>query len=375
MMANNPVLEVFIYFLRLGITGFGGPLALISIMQEDLVIKRKWISHEEFAHALALIKAMPGALAFMTSVYLGRRRAGYLGGTAAAVGILFPSFALMVLLARFYYLAQQILSIRFFFNGMQAAAIVLMILGLRSLALPYFKISKFWFFFVAGGFIFYLNIVPEPILIIGTGLLGVLWGSRHRFLAVAATPMDLLPAAQYSLSNLSELAWVCLKSGAVVFGSGLAIVPLLQRDFVERLGWLTNQEFLDALALGQVTPGPVLITVTFIGFRVAGILGAIVATVSVFLAGFFHMQTWFPSMVEVLRKQKWVNDFLIPALGVICGVLLVTIFNITEPWHKEGPSNIVILSICGVIAMKWKVPGWAMILSGGLLAIAANFLF
>lgn len=359
--------EILKYFLTLGATGFGGPLALVAIMQKDLVDDRKWIEHNEFLQVLALLKAMPGALAFQTAVYLGRHRGGRWGGLAAGLGLLLPSFFIMVFLAQFYFLAEKVVAMRTFFNGMQAAAIVIMIQGLRSLGLPYFKISKFWLAFAVGGSIFYLDIISEPILILAAGILGIAWGLRHRLNVIALFPLEGLPAV--SLSQLGELLWVCFKSGAVVFGSGIAIVPLLEKDFVERLGWITSQEFLDALALGQVTPGPVLMTVTFIGFRVAGWSGAIIATVAVFAASFFHMQTWFPSMVGVLRRQKWINDFLIPSIGVICGVLLVTIIKITWAWNTESLKLMFVAFLCALVAVTMKWPSWMLILTGGILAL------
>ena len=361
--------DVFLYFLKLGATGFGGPLALIAIMQKELIDERKWIPAEEFAQTIALIKAMPGALAFQTAVFLGRRRAGFLGGTLAAIGILFPSFCLMIILAKYYELAVHLGKFRSFFNGMQAASVVLMIQGLRALMSPYFSKIKFWFCFILGGILFYYQVLPEPILILGFGLIGFLMGRRWIHPAFFAMPLEVLPSL--SFDKLNELIWVCFKSGAVVFGSGLAIVPLLERDFVSRLGWLSTQQFLDALALGQVTPGPVLITVTFIGFRVAGWLGGIAATVAVFLPSFIHMQTWFPKMVGVLTQQKWINDFLIPSLGVICGVLLVTIFHLTDSWNENSLPLLAVVLFCTLISILFKIPSWALIFLGG----AISFIF
>ncbi len=361
-------LEVFIYFLKLGATGFGGPLALIAMMQRELIQDKEWIPVEEFAQAIALIKAMPGAVAFQTAVYLGRRRAGFLGGTLAAIGLLLPSFILMVVLAKYYELASQLEKFRSFFNGMQAAAIVLMIQGLRALMEPYISNAKFWLCFVLGGIIFYYNLLPEPILILGAGLLGLMLSRKWIHPGVWALPVETLPL--FSLEKVNELMWVCFKSGAVVFGSGLAIVPLLERDFVSRLGWLSTQQFLDALALGQITPGPVLITVTFIGFRIAGWLGAIGATCAIFLPGFIHMQTWFPKMVGVMGRQKWIHDFLIPSLGVICGILLVTIFRLTESWKESSLPLMLVVLFCALLSVAVKVPSWLLILLGGVISLS-----
>lgn len=363
--------EIFLYFLKLGCTGFGGPLALIAMMQKELIEEKGWMSPAEFAQALALLKAMPGALAFQTAVYLGRHRGGRWGGLWAGLGLIGPAFLLMILLASFYELAQQVQSLRIFFNGMQAAAVVLMIQGLRSLSWPYRQSWTFWLFFVAGGLAFYMEILPEPVLILGAGLVGVLGTLRSRFVALGFWPLEALPTLVPLAHKLSELMWVCFKSGAVVFGSGLAIVPLLEREFVERLHWLTSQQFFDALTLGQVTPGPVLMTVTFIGYQQAGWTGAVLATACVFLPGFFHMQTWFPSMIQVLRRQSWIEAFLVRSLGVICGILLVTIFRITQSWGVDSLLLSWISLICALVFLLMAWPSWALIFCGGFLALVA----
>lgn len=363
--------EVFLYFLKLGATGFGGPLALVSIMQKELVEDRKWIPLSDYLKALAMIKAMPGTLAFQMAVFLGRHRAGLMGGTLAAFGLIAPSFVLMVLFAQYYESAQAILGFRPFFNGMQAGAIVLMIQALRSLAMPYFKSLIFWCFFIIGGVSFYRNLLAEPFLILFSGLCGVMIGQVSKPRVSAFFFPFVTASVVASSTRLMDLAWLSFKSGAVIFGSGLAIVPLLAKEFVDKTQWVSNQEFMDALAIGQITPGPVLITITFLGFRIEGLLGAITATVGVFAASFFHMQTWFPRALDYLSRQKWVTDFLRPALGSICGVLAVTIFRLTLPW--SGTNLYFILFICMVLAIWLRLQSWMLILLGGLLSIGLSF--
>lgn len=164
------VLHVFLSFLRLGTTGFGGPLALLALMQRDFVEKEKWIPLDEFQRAFTLIKSMPGAVAFSTAVYLGRRYAGWAGGCAAAVGLLLPSFVFILLFSAWYTRMKDAPVFARLLLGMQAAALALIVAALKGLAGPWLKETTFLVLAVIGGAIFATNRVPEPMLIIAGGL-------------------------------------------------------------------------------------------------------------------------------------------------------------------------------------------------------------
>jgi chromate transporter len=148
-------------------------------------------------------------------------------------------------------------------------------------------------------------------------------------------PLFSQPSLQSYQDKIGKLFWICFKAGAFVFGTGIAITPILERDFVQSMHWITHGEFMDALAIGQITPGPVLLTTTFLGYKVAGLLGAITATTGVFLAGFIHMSTWFPMAVEKLATQKWIEDFLFGALAMVVGTILVTVIVLLSKWTSS----------------------------------------
>jgi chromate transporter len=386
----SPLRETAQYFMRLGITGFGGPLAVVATMQKDLVETRGWLTEDEFARAFALIKAMPGPVAFQTAVYVGRRHAGLWGGAAAAFGIVFPAFVLMVLFGAFLANVEGLAPVTAFLEGMQAAALGLILASTKGLFWPYRKKIEFWLLAaLAAGLTFYRP-SWEPLAIIGLGVAVTLvyevkkrgLHKQHMFLTGLALPSFLLGDPSSSAvaragsipAALGDLAWVSFKAGALVFGSGIAIVPLLEQDFVARLGWLTHGEFMNALAFGQVTPGPVVITATFIGYKALGLTGAIVGTACVFGAPFFHMMTWFPPLVGRLARLTWIPAFLTGAIAAVVGAILATSIKLALPF-AASPLLIALIIAALVAALFSKLPAWSVIPLGGAIALLARWLF
>ncbi len=361
------LVEVFLYFLRLGFVGFGGPLSIIAILQKELVEERAWISEKEFKQVFALVKSMPGPIAFQLCVFLGGRKAGFLGSMLAAIGFVVPAFLLMIIFGYYYQSYAAISEVQGFLIGMQAAAVLTILVGLRPLFIPYLRRGKFWLLMALGAFSFYVALLPEPILILGGA---ALWAMLSRVGKSKNLPAIFLSPKMLAMKNL---LLVCFKAGAIVFGTGLAIVPLLELDFVERLGWMTHGQFMDALAMGQVTPGPVVITATFIGFQKLGMLGAVGATVAVFLPSFFHMVTWFPRALVFLSRQSWIEDFTFAATSIIIGTLLVTITRMIDPW-RATPFAFVVFGFCLVVWLKFRVPPWALIPLGGFLGLVGQLI-
>ena len=383
------VRETFFYFLRLGCLGFGGPLALVANIQKDLVIKRRWISEAEFSQTFALIKAMPGPVAFMTSVFMGRRHAGWRGGVVAAFALNFPPFLLMVLFGIFYDRWRAYTGAQSFMNGMQAAALGVILASLKSLGFSHRKKAAFWLIAAIAAFGTFHNAAYEPFLIIGFGALTALifqlrengkLPSYFRHLKLMIFPMGLgtLFLGQFDWGKMGDLIWSCFKSGAFVFGSGLAIVPLMENDFVSRLHWLTHQEFMDALAFGQITPGPVVITATFIGYKVLGLAGAIAGTLAIFAAAFFHMMTWFPRLVSRMQGWPWIPAFLTGAIGAVVGSIFATVIRLSLEWTHDPRQWIVQYSLIGLtlVASIWtRLPAWSLIPVGGILTWCLSTFF
>ncbi|RPJ74830.1 MAG: hypothetical protein EHM20_09945, partial [Alphaproteobacteria bacterium] len=252
-MYTNMYKEVFIYFFRLGCLGFGGPLAVVLSIQEDLIKKRNWMSQEDFNATFALIKAMPGPVAFQTSVFMGRHRAGFWGGVLAGFGIVFPAFVLMILFSLFFKSVSDLSFIQSAMLGMQVAALGVILGSLKGLVKYNAKDFFFWVMVATSGAINYFKPSYEALFILLFGLMIVIF-KKYQRKATGRLFSIALPFFVFT-DTIRDLMLVCFKAGALVFGTGLAIVPMLQHDVVVKYKWLSQGEFLDALAFGQMTPG------------------------------------------------------------------------------------------------------------------------
>jgi chromate transporter len=285
------------------------------------------------------------------------------GRTLAAIGLLLPAFLMILAFAMSYDFLKEHVWTERFLMGMQAAAVALIITALKPLVGPFMKSKTFLLTGAVGGALFLHGYVPEPLLIVGGGLFWIFLRRKPR-IPREVSALAAVPVAGGDFQVLWELFLVCLKAGAFVFGSGIAIIPLLEKDFVTRLGWVTHSEFMDALAIGQVTPGPVLLTTAFLGYKVAGLAGSLVATGSVFLAGFIHMMTWFPAAVQKLSKKTWIGDFLFGALAMVFGTIVVTVIVLVSDWRTQ-PGMFLILASALILMYRGKIPPWALVILGG----------
>lgn len=375
---KQSLLQIHKYFLRLGLTGFGGPLALVATMQKELVEEKGWIELQKFQKILPLLKSMPGAFAFQTAVYFGYQKAGRWGAFIAGVSLLIPSFLLMIFLSHFLIEFSESRNLQILLQGFQWGALAIMAGAIPNLMRGHQKRVSFWIFLVLGCTLFYLG-VSEILCIL---LLGLLSGFIHS--TKNGIPHKIwnrnwsfaLPGfvALNSMNPTFEgLFWICFKAGAFVFGTGLAITPMLEHDFVRNLGWMTHSDFMTALAFGQMTPGPVLITVTMIGYKLLGWWGALLATVAVFLPGYIHMTTWFPIFSEKLIRMAQVQNFLKGALAAVVAAIIVTLLQLIPTiGHPAMGLVSAIVSIILLLYFRW--PSWLLILGSGVLFLAAQII-
>jgi chromate transporter len=348
--------EILIYFLKLGCVGFGGPVALAAIMQKELVEEKKWIDWDEFDQAFPLIKAMPGALAFQTAAYIGNAKGGFWGAVLAGFGLVLPAAVIMIVFGIFATTLKEYHWINQLLLGFQSGALALIVIACWQLARPYKKDIIFWVYILISLF-FVINKWPEPMVILLFGGVNIL---RYKIKKPGST------AAGFPLL---ELLWICFSGGAFVFGTGLAVLPWLETQIVQNHHWLSQKEFLQAVALGQITPGPVLTTATYIGFKISGIWGGLLATIAVFLPGLIHMTTWFPRMVKRLSLTKWIRDFSMGALAAVVGTLIFVIYR-----YRPEVSTVYFWSFLAstLVLFIWRIPAWAIILICGAIGVAWN---
>jgi chromate transporter len=288
------------YFLRLGTSGFGGPIAVVGYMQRDLVEQRGWIAREDFLNGVALGQTMPGPLAAQVAMWAGYLRRGALGAAATAAAFITPSFLMVTAVAVLYVHYAGLRVVQSLFYGIAPAVMaIIAIAACKLVRLTDGTDRRAW---AISAVVFAVTAATgqEPIyLIIGAGLLmigldarpALRWPRRKAPRQDGGPPVHgiaALPLAWAALGTaaaggaLVSLGLFFLKTGALVFGSGLAIVPLLRDGVVAQHHWLTQGQFLDAVAMGLITPGPVVITAAFIGYLVAGFPGAVIATAAIF---------------------------------------------------------------------------------------------
>ncbi|MFD2572068.1 chromate transporter [Spirosoma soli] len=326
--------ELVIYFLRLGTLGFGGPVALVGYMHRDLVEHRRWISDEDYKEGLALAQLAPGPLAAQLAIYLGYVHYGILGATLVGIAFVLPSFLMVVALGWAYVHFEGLPGMQAVFYGVGAAVIGIIAISTHKLANK--SLGQDWLLWGIFGVSAGLTVWTEDEnmwLFLGAGTLVWLVKAppRTRFLttkAVAAPAFGLL--AQVSTTslpvNLTSLALFFAKAGAFVFGSGLAIVPFLYSGVVKEYGWLNEQQFLDAVAVAMITPGPVVITVGFIGYLVEGFPGACVAALGTFLPCYLLTvlpAPYFRRYGKLPALKAFVEGVTAAAVGAIAGAVVI----------------------------------------------------
>ena len=323
--------DLVIYFLKLGTWGFGGPVALVGYMHRDLVDDKKWISEEDYKEGLALSQLAPGPLAAQLSIYIGYVHYKIPGATLVGIAFVMPSF-LMVLGIGYAYIAYGGLPwMHAIFYGVGSAVIGIIAIGSYKLTTKSIgKDRLMWAIFIVLAVVTFITEQEILWLILLGGFVVWFVKTPPRWLSSSANGMlpvfllQLQPVA--TQSRMIEIAWFFTKAGAFVFGSGLAIVPFLYGGVVKEYGWLNEQQFLDAVAVAMITPGPVVITVGFIGYLVAGVWGAIVAAVATFIPCYLFTvipAPYFKKYGKHPAIKSFVDGVTAAAIGAIAGAVLV----------------------------------------------------
>jgi len=333
------LLDITKYFLKLGTWGFGGPVALVGYMQRDLVEQKGWLTAEEYKEGLALAQLAPGPLAAQLGIYIGFVHYGLIGATLTGLAFVIPSFIMVVLLGMAYQLYGGLTWMQAVFYGVGAA--VIGIIAMSAYKLTVKSISKFepaamkskwllWLFYIAGVVITVITEREEILLFLGCGIIYMIIKAPPRWIKKPAVlPAGILISTgfwKYDGKTLQEIAWFFAKAGAFVFGSGLAIVPFLHGGVVKEFGWLNEHQFVDAVAVAMITPGPVVITVGFIGYLVAGFPGACVAALATFLPCYLFTVALAPSFKKIAKNtsiKAFVEGITASVIGALVGSVII----------------------------------------------------
>ena len=365
--------DLVLYFLQLGTFGFGGPIALVGYMQRDLVEQRRWFSKQDYVEGLALAQLAPGPLAAQLAIYLGWLKSGTLGATLVAAAFVLPSFVMVVVLSAAYLQYGGIGWMQGAFYGIGAAVIAIIARSAWKLTRSTLKDPVAWIIFVASGLITAWTESEIVWVFLLAGVVSLVWRARATIPASAAA---LLPLTFFTTglhgpapdSVLWKIGIYFAEAGAFVFGSGLAIVPFLHGGVVNEFQWLSERQFLDAVAVAMITPGPVVITVAFIGYLVAGPLGATVASIGVFLPCYLFVvvpATYFRRSVNHPQVKAFVDGVTAAATGAIAGAAFV----LGKRAIIDLPTAVIAVATCLALIYVKKVPEPLVIVAAGIVGL------
>jgi chromate transporter len=378
--------ELVAYFLRLGLFGFGGPVALVGQMEKELVGDRSWLTKEQMREAIAICQSMPGPLAIQVGIYVSYLRGGFWGAWAGGWSFIFPNFVIVVGLGALYVYLGDLKPVTAIFYGVSPAVIALILHSCYRLARLGMDDTLQWLIATACLLVTVILQTEIALLFIGAGIVGIAYyGNIFRrpppaLLQIAAAPTVLPAMPVASTSILGKLLVFFLKAGSLTFGSGLVIVPFLQQGLVQQYGWLDERQFLVAVAVGMISPGPVVITATFVGYLVAGFWGSLVATVGIFLPSFIFVLVAAPVLARHGRNPN-VQGFVKGAYGAAIGTILGACFllgriaigdwltlligvaslAILFRWKVSNPLLIAATAVIGLIAFPLLRPDWVML--------------
>jgi chromate transporter len=378
---------LFKRFLKIGATAYGGP-AIAGQMKKTIVKDLGWMKEQEFMQGVALCQLIPGATFVQLSTYIGYRLRGIWGAFICAIAFVLPAFFLLLVLSTLYFGLGNLWFIQALFKGLGAIVMAIVFNALINFGKPIFKdrkgilIAAFSFL----GFLFRLNTVLVFILAAGAALLlrpavakpvpasppegqrstPQVTGDYLFLVALAALIAAIFAICSFLNAELFSLSLTLSKTGALAFGGGFTIIPLIQYEVVDKYQWVSTKEFLDGIAMGQVTPGPIMITATFLGYKLSGFWGALMATLAIFSPAFFIVTLLIPRYDRV-RGMTAVRTMEQGILASFIGMLGLVLYNFGRTTFVDVPS--VIFTLGAFLALLKKVDLAYILLTGAILSI------
>lgn len=364
--------EVVRLFLRLGFTAFGGPAAHIAMLHDEVVVRRKWVDEQHFLDLVGATNLVPGPNSTEMVIHLGHHRAGWRGMILAGLCFVLPATLIVGVLAWAYVTYGSTPQGAALMYGIKPVIIAIVLQALIKLGRTALKSVLLTAIGVAALALYLLG-VNELVLLFGGALLYWLIATlRDRGDLFALAPLAALPTFSAVIAaipfRLDHLFWIFLKIGAVLYGSGYVLIAFMRNDLVLRTGWLTDQQLLDGIAIGQFTPGPLFTTATFVGYLLGGVPGAVLATVGIFLPSFLFVAL-LTRVVPHLRRLAWTARLLdgvnVAAIGLMGGVLV----QIGRAALVDIPTALI-AAASAVLLFRVKVNSAWLVLGGGLIGLA-----
>jgi len=369
-----PINELVRYYLRLGALGFGGPAALVALMEQDLVRDRQWVTKEEFREVVAVCQSLPGPLAIQVGIFISYLRGGFWGAWAGGLAFIFPNFVIVAALGALFVRFGDLPLVRVIFYGVSPAVIAL-------IAYSCYRLTKLGMDDVVQWLIaavcFAVTVVLRAeiaLLFVGSGILGILYYAVVRQRKSLPLPflaaIPLVSSGQEAAARiLLRLLTFFLKAGALTFGSGLVIVPFLEKGLVQQTGWLDERQFLVAVAIGMLSPGPVVITATFVGYLVAGFWGSLASTLGIFLPSFLLILIVAPVLIRH-RANPYIQGFVKGAYAAAIGTILAAAVLLGRIAIGDWLTIVVALGSLAALA-RWNVRPYVLVAVAAVIGLIA----
>ncbi|MBW4449789.1 MAG: chromate efflux transporter [Spirirestis rafaelensis WJT71-NPBG6] len=390
-------------FLKLGLIGFGGPQAHIAMINDEAVVRRGWFTQEQFLEGVAVCEMLPGPASTQMGIYTGYVRAGQLGALVAGICFILPAFLIVLTLSWAYFRFQSIPQIEDLFLGISPVVIAIIFGFCWKLAKRGITDGKGVAIAIAVLFVsllFRVNVLLQFIL---AGIVGLILykppsapSNRTSAWLVPLLPMmQVLPntlaavssdtlalSSFWGLERIQEyfltLTFFFLKVGSFIFGGGLVIIPLLEFEVVNQFHWLTRSEFIDGVAIGEFTPGPVVIAAAFVGYKVAGVLGALISGIAIFTPSFLFIMGAAPLLLRI-RQNPWIRSFLKGVTPAVLGAIAAAAIPLAQAAIVQATlGRSILAAIIGILALvaliRFKPPTWQLVPAGAIVGLIAGAL-
>ncbi len=371
----SPLAEVTLLFLKLGFTAFGGPAAHIAIMHDEVVKRRQWLTDEEFLDLLGATNLIPGPNSTEMAIHIGYLRAGWLGLILAGFCFIAPATLIVLILAWLYVQYGTTPQVGWLLYGIKPVVIAIITQALWTLGSKAFKNYLLAIIGAAVIALYFLGI-NEILLLFAGGIIAMLVKNYQRIRnlhPVVLLPFSGLALAQISIPfSLPVLFLTFLKIGSVLYGSGYVLLAFLRADFVLRLGWLTDQQLIDAIAIGQVTPGPLFTAATFIGYILGGTSGALLATLGIFLPSFIFVAISNP-FIPRIRNSTWMSSLLDGVNASSLGLMAAVTFQLASTSLTDLLTAVMAVTSL-ILLLRYKINSTWLIAGGALTGFIISFI-
>ena len=384
----NRLIELAKLFLKLGVTGFGGPVAHIAMIEDEVVKRRQWLTQEYFLDLLGATNLIPGPNSTEMAIHIGYIYAGWLGLIVSGISFILPAVLITGVFAFIYVSYGSVPEFSPLLYGIKPVVLAIILNAVFGLGKKALKNKQLLIIAVLVALVNYFGKVNEVITLLLGGILGMIWlhniathsDKQTNLLITALTLGATLPKLTLTPTvSIWHLGLFFLKVGSVLFGGGYLLIAFLQGELVDQYHWLTQQQLLDAIAIGQFTPGPILSTATFIGYIISGLPGAIVATVGIFLPSFLFVVLLNP-VIPWLRKSPWTRGFLDAVNASAVALMIVTTLQIgvktldLARFPLLDLFSVFMFLIAAVLITRFRINAPWLVLGGGLISMGLGLL-